>query len=218
MDGRARIGPRRRVRHVVRLAQLGQELAFRELVNTRYTALVDALRAVDLGIETFLEPFSETLRFSIEYQPYEDAPLNRPCDVTGLDLGNLVLGATVVPLLDETGAEVSSIMLADADMDDDATFPLEAACKDFDRVRNTSEIPWSATPGQRAYSLKIETWAAGDDPMVAAPCFSNSAEPMPLAPGISPAIVVPRTRTDGACADCAGAQDCSRCEDRVCKL
>jgi hypothetical protein len=29
---------------------------------------------------------------------------------------------------------------------------------------------------------------------------------------------VPRTRTDGACADCDSEDDCSRCEDRVCKL
>ncbi|HEY0137624.1 MAG TPA: hypothetical protein VGB85_26245, partial [Nannocystis sp.] len=151
--------------------------------------------------------------------PYEGAPLNRPCDVTGLDLGNLVLGATVVTLLDEDGAVVTEVMLADADMDEDASFPLEATCRDFDRVRNTTEIPWSAAAGQRAYSIKIETWAAADDPMVAAPCFSNGAAPMQLAPGISPAIVVPRTRTDGACADCAvGEGDCSRCEDRVCKL
>jgi hypothetical protein len=174
--------------------------------------------AVDLGIETFLESFSEALRFSIEYQPYEGAPVNRPCDVTGLDFGDLVLGTTIVTLLDANGGEVMSVTLADATMDEDATFPLAATCTDFDRVRSTSEIPWSATASERAYSMKIETWAAADDPMVAAPCFSNSAAPMQLAPGISPAIAVPRTRTDGACADCDSEDDCSRCEDRVCKL
>ncbi len=174
--------------------------------------------AVDLGIETFLAPFNEALRFSVEYQPYEDTPLDRPCDVTGLDFGKLVLGATIVTLLDENGVEVMSVMLADADMDEDATFPLEATCTDFDRVRNTTEIPWSGTAGQRAYAIKVETWAAADDPMAAAPCFSNKAAPMQLAPGISPSIIVPRTRTDGTCADCTSNDDCTRCEDRVCKL
>ena len=172
---------------------------------------------VDLGIDAFLAPFSEPLRFSVEYQPYPDAPLSRPCAVSG-DFGTLALGVTAVTLLDEGHNVVDSVMLADAAMDEDADFPIQAACTAFDRVRTTTELMWSAAAGQRGYSLRIETWAAADDPMADAPCYSNRVAPSLLAPGISPAVTVPRTRTDGSCADCIDDEDCTRCEMGVCKL
>lgn len=170
--------------------------------------------AVDLDLASFLAPFNAPLRFSAEYQPYPDAPLNRPC---APELGVLLLGATVVTLLDELGQSVATVTLTDAPMGADVDFPIDGLCVDFDRPRNTSPLPWSDTPGQRDYTLQIETWAAGDDPMIAKPCFSNAAAPARLAPGISPSIVVPRTRSDGSCADCSSNEDCSVCEDGVCK-
>ncbi len=170
--------------------------------------------AVDLDLASFLAPFADPLRFSVAYEPYPGA--ERPCDATGLDLGVLVLGTTVVTLLDESGKQVAA-SLTDAAMDTDADFPIDGLCTDFDRVRNTSPLMWSDTPGQRDYTLKIETWAAADDPMSAKPCFSNAAAPARLAPGISPAILVPRTRSDGSCADCSSNKDCTLCEDGVCK-
>ncbi len=183
--------------------------------------------AIDLAIDVFTAPFSESLRFSVEYLSYEDSPLPRPCDASGLDLGTLVLGKTRVTLLDETGALTKEMVtLVDALEGEDADFPVDAVCEAFDRPRVTSELLWSPAAGQRDYSLKIETWAAADDPLVDLPCFSNEDEPARLAPGISPTIVVPRLRSDGNCADCScvddkcpTSKDCSRCdEDGVCKL
>jgi hypothetical protein len=173
--------------------------------------------AVDLDLASFPDPFNDPLRFSVEYEPYPNAPVNRPCDASGLDLGVLTLGATRLTLLDEAGKSVATVTLADAPMGADADFPIDGLCVDFDRVRTTSPLMWSDTAGQRDYSLVIETWAAADDPMTAKPCFSNAAAPVRLAPGISPAIVVPRTRSDGNCADCSSDNDCSICEDGVCK-
>lgn len=170
--------------------------------------------AVDLGLASFLTPFADPLRFSVAYEPYPGG--ERPCDATGLDLGVLVLGTTVVTLLDESGKQVAA-SLTDAAMDTDADFPIDGLCTDFDRVRSTSPLMWSDAAGQRDYKLKIETWAAADDPMTAEPCFSNAAAPARLAPGISPAILVPRTRSDGSCADCSSNKDCTLCEDGVCK-
>jgi len=173
--------------------------------------------AVDIGIETFLAPFNEPLRFSVEYQPYPYAPTNRTCELGG-DFGTLALGATIATLLDENREVVDSVMLTKAKMGEDAQFPLETVCTAFDSERTTTELMWSAMPGQRDYSLRVETWAAADDPTVDAPCYSNRVTPTRLAPGISSPVTVPRTRTDGTCADCSSNKDCLRCELGVCKL
>jgi len=173
--------------------------------------------AVDLGIDSFLAPFSESLRLSIEWQPYEGAPKPRSCEAPAYDFGVLVLGTTIVTLLDENGASVDTVTLLDPGMNMDAVFPLEGTCTDFKSAHTTSDLIWSAMPGQRSYSPQVETWAAADDPMLAGPCYSNAAAPAQLAPGISPSITVPRTRTDGTCADCTAKNECDRCEDGVCK-
>jgi len=172
--------------------------------------------AVDLGIDSFLAPFNESLRFSVEYLPYEGAPNPRVCVEDAYEFGVLALGTTIVTLLDENGAAVDTVTLIDPKMDMDAAFPIVGTCHDFDSAHTTSELPWSAMAGQRNYSLTVETWAAADDPMVTKPCFSNAAAPTQLAPGINPSITVPRTRTDGTCADCT-KNECDRCEDGVCK-
>lgn len=169
--------------------------------------------AVDIDIASFLVPFDTLLRFSIAYEPYPGAE-DRYCSP---DAGTLSLGPTVVTLLDDSNESVTSITLADAKMDEDPDFPLEGICDSFTPLRITSPIPWSGMAGQRDYSLKVETWAAGDDPMTTKPCFSNAAAPAPLAPGISPGIVVPRTRSDGTCADCSSNEDCPVCDAGVCK-
>ncbi len=172
--------------------------------------------AIDLSIERLLAPFLVPLQFSIEYEPYPGTPIDRSCgDVSAADLGTLELGVTVLTLRDGSGTAVDTVMLADAEMDDDAQFPIEAACEEFSRARITSPIEWSGAANQDAYSLSIETWALMDDGE--GPCYSNAQAPMQLAPGISPSISVPRARTDGACADCT-TNECSRCEAGVCKL
>ncbi len=171
--------------------------------------------AVDLDLASFLAPFNEPLRFSVEYEPYPDG--ERTCDILGLDLGVLVLGTTMVTLQDESGVSLATHTLVDAQMGEDTEFPLDDQCVAFDRTRTTSPVMWSDTPGQRDYTLKIETWAAADDPMTAKPCYSNAAAPARLAPGFDSAILVPRTRSDGTCADCSSNKDCTRCEDGVCK-
>ena len=173
---------------------------------------------VDLGIDSFLAPFSESLRFSIEYQPYEGAPKPRSCEANAYEFGVLELGTVIVTLLDENGAPVDTVTLIDADMNMDAVFPIVGTCHDFDSAHTTSDMIWSAMAGQRTYSLQVETWAAADDPMLAEPCYSNAAAPVQLAPGISPPITVPRTRIDGTCADCTAQKECDRCENGVCKL
>ena len=172
--------------------------------------------ALDLALGDFLAPFSQPLRFTIAYEPYPDAPLTRTCgDVSDQELGTLQLGAIVVTLRDETGTALQTVTLTDADMDDDATFPIEAVCEDFAPTRNTSELVWSGEPGQGAYSLTVETWALNDDG--GGPCYSNAQAPMQLAPGLSFTVLVPRQRSDGACVDCV-KNECRRCEDGVCKL
>lgn len=172
--------------------------------------------SVDLTIADFLAPFNDPLLFTVEYEPYPGAPINRTCDdVSDQELGILELGATVVTLRDETGTALQTATLTDAAMDDDATFPIEAVCDDFSRVRSTSELVWSGEPGQGAYSLTVETWALNDDG--GGPCFSNAQAPMQLAPGLSPTVIVPRQRSDGACIDCV-TNECKRCEAGVCKL
>ena len=172
--------------------------------------------ALDLALDDFLAPFSEPLRFTIAYEPYPDAPLTRTCgDVSDQELGTLQLGAIVVTLRDETGTALQTVTLTDADMGDDATFPIEAVCEDFAPARNTSELVWSGEPGQGAYSLTVETWALNDDG--GGPCYSNAQAPMQLAPGLSPTVLVPRQRSDGACVDCV-KNECKRCEAGVCKL
>lgn len=186
---------------------------------------------VDLAIDYF-DGFTESLRFSVEYEPYPGAPFDRPCNGAGLGLGGLELGTTIVTLRDETGGVVTSATLIDASMDEDAEFPIDGVCAAFDRVRTTSELMWSAAAMQRGYSLEVRTWALADDPATDVPCFSNAAaddldpddalvlRPEQLAPGISPAISVPRVRSDGNCADCSSKQDCSGCDTElgICKL
>jgi hypothetical protein len=181
-------------------------------VSEQGYALVEI--SVDVVIASFLAPFNTLLRFSIAYESYPGALEDRYC---APEAGTLTLGATVVTLLDESNKPVTSVTLADAAMDEDAEFPLDGLCDGFTRPRITSPLPWSAMAGQRDYSLKVETWAAGDDPMSAEPCFSNAAAPARLAPGISPDIVVPRTRSDGTCADCSSNKDCPLCDAGVCK-
>ena len=167
--------------------------------------------AVDFAIDSFLaEPaFKGPLEFSIQYLPYPDAPLTRPCDPTGLELGELVLGTTRITLRADG-------QIADQVTLDDLPFPVEELCTEFDRVRNTSDLVWSTVSGASEYELQVEAWAAGDDPMTDAPCFSNAAAPELLAPNISLALAVPRVRSDGACADCTSNKQCDRCEDGVC--
>jgi len=168
--------------------------------------------AVDFSLASFLAepPFRGPLPFSIQYLPYPDAPLARPCDPTGLvDLGELVLGTTRVTLLAD-GAVATQVTL------DDEPFPVESMCSEFDRVRVTSDLVWSTVDGASNYALQVESWAAGDDPQTAAPCFSNAAAPAILAPKVDLALAVPRVRSDGACADCSSNKQCPRCEDGVC--
>jgi hypothetical protein len=167
--------------------------------------------AVDFAIDSFLaEPaFQGPLEFSVQYLSYPDAPLTRPCDPAGLDLGELVLGTTRITLLADG-------KLADQVTLDAMPFPVEEMCTEFDRIRYTSDLIWSALSGASRYELQVEAWAAGDDPQTQAPCFSNAATPEPLAPNISLALAVPRVRSDGACADCTSNEQCTRCENGVC--
>lgn len=169
--------------------------------------------AVDFSIDSFLaEPaFAGPLEFSIQYQPYPDAPLPRPCDPAGLDLGELVLGTTRVTLRAD-GQVADQVTL------DELPFPVETMCTDFNGLRVTSDLVWGTQSGSSEYELVVEAWAAGDDPQTDAPCFSNAAAPEPLAPNISLALAVPRVRSDGTCADCTSNKQCTRCEDGVCLL
>ncbi|MBA3546806.1 MAG: hypothetical protein H0T76_10015 [Nannocystis sp.] len=164
---------------------------------------------VDFSIASFLaEPaFSGPLLFSIQYLPYPDAPLTRPCDPVGLNLGNLVLGTTRVTLLGDD-------QVADQITLDELPFPVEDVCTEFDRVRTTSDLVWDSVEGATSYSAQVETWAADDDGN--GPCFSNVGAPELLAPNISVALTVPRVRTDGVCADCTSNMQCARCESGVC--
>lgn len=168
--------------------------------------------AVDFTLASFLAepPFRGPLPFSIQYQPYPDAPLGRPCDPSNLvDFGELVLGTTRVTLLAD-GELATAVTL------DELPFPVEAMCSEFDRLRVTSDLVWSTVEGASRYALQVESWAEGDDPQTAAPCFSNAAAPAVLAPNIDLALAVPRVRSDGACADCTSNTQCTRCEDGVC--
>ena len=173
---------------------------------------------VDLSFDVFKDSFVEAQRFSVVYEPYPGAPRSRPCVAPGADFGALELGTTVVRLLDEAGAEVEMATLIDATMMQDASFPIDGVCRDFDGLRTTSDLTWSAAEGQRGYRLEVRTWAAADDPATAAPCFSNAEvddpdlTPAPLAPGVSLQITVPRLRSDGNCADCKTNADCTRCD------
>ena len=165
---------------------------------------------VDFSIASFLAepPFRGPLPFSIQYLPYPDAPLARPCDPTSLvDLGDLVLGTTRVTLLVD-GQPSDQVTL------DEVPFPVEDLCSEFDRIRNTSDLVWSTLEGGTRYDLQVEAWATDDDGK--GPCFSNAAAPEPLAPNISLALAVPRVRSDGVCADCTSNEQCTRCEDGVC--
>ncbi len=167
--------------------------------------------AVDFSIASFLAepPFQGPLEFSIQYLPYPDAPLPRPCDPAGLDLGELVLGTTRVTL--RADGQIADQVTLDA-----LPFPVETMCTAFNPPRTTSDLIWSTMTGAAEYELQVEAWAAGDDPMTQAPCFSNAAAPEQLAPNISLALAVPRVRSDGACADCTSNKQCTRCEDGVC--
>lgn len=165
--------------------------------------------AVDFSIASFLaEPaFSSPLLFSIQYLSYPEAPLARPCDPVGLELGDLVLGTTRVTLLGDD-------QVADQVTLDELPFPVEDVCSEFDRVRTTSDLVWGTSEGATRYTLQVESFAADDDGN--GPCFSNADAPELLAPNISLAVTVPRVRTDGVCADCTSNNDCSRCESGVC--
>jgi hypothetical protein len=217
---------------VVGLNSKGVEVT-KQLTGAEPFTVTDTGAVVDirisLGLEVFLAdpPFSEPLRFSIEYQPYPESPVDRPCDADELDLGQLRLGATRVTVFDDTGAPVDTLTLTEVVPGFDDIFPIFAGCYDFQRVRATSELVWAPVDGQRDYTIGVQTWANGVDPDgPEGPCFSSLEAPARLAPGISPGIVVPRVRTDGVCADCVPCpamdaecvEACSRCEDGVCKL
>jgi len=167
---------------------------------------------VDFSIATFLAepPFRGPLQFSLQYLPYPDAPLARPCDPTTLDdHGDLVLGTTRVTLLVD-GQPGDQVTL------DEQPFPVEDVCSRFDGLLNTSDLVWSTLEGGTRYDLQVEAWAADDDGE--GPCFSNADAPEPLAPNISVGLAVPRVRSDGVCADCnLDKNQCTVCEDGVCR-
>lgn len=184
---------------------------------------------VDFSIASFSEdtPFQGPLSFSLEYAPRDGAALNRPCDPAGLQLGDLVLGTTRVTLITDVAPPMPILL-------DDQPLPVTDQCSAFDSIRTIEDLAWSSDPSvaPSSYSLQVESWAVGDDPDVDEPCFSNkprdgsSVAPEPLAPNINIPIVVPRLRSDGACADCVPPDpmdptppkddNCARCEAGVC--
>lgn len=182
--------------------------------------------AIDLSFSELLAPIVESLAFSVDYERYPGGP-TRACPLTGgQDIGVLALGPLQIRLLDERGEEVPMADLVDAKMTEDASFPVADTCPAFDRTRRTVDMTWADADGQRGYFVEVRTWAEGDDPATAAPCFSNAAvddpalAPAPLAPGLSLTVTVPRLRSDGSCADCTAKAmdeqpDCTRCDEAV---
>lgn len=149
--------------------------------------------AVDFSLDTFLaDPaFTGPQRLAIEYASSVVDGGTRLCSEAGSDL---VISTVELTFLADTAdaamvpvetVEIPAIPLA---------YPLIGDCLDFQKVRVTDDLLWSAA-GNRAYYLRVDAY--GDDPAVA--CFSNAEAPARLAPGADLALTVPRV--PGACAD-----------------
>ena len=171
---------------------------------------------VDFSLDTFLaEPaFARPQRFSLEFQPYPDAPVNRQCQPRD---GTLWIHTVQLTLQGATADEPEKF--EDVELMDpitipsleDAALPLLGQCYDFEQIRVTSEIPWSAA-GYAHYRLIAEAFPVGSD----VACFSNEDSPALLAPGVDLALTIPRVRTDGVCSDCPKDYACDNCVDGVC--
>jgi hypothetical protein len=185
------------------------------VVPSRDFVLVEI--AVDFTLDTFLaDPaFADPQLFAVEFMPYEGAPIARLCEPDD-DLGALVLGAVsltleAAPLGSDAFAPVDTGVTLPSLMD--APFPVQAACTDFQQIRATSPLAWSAA-GNARYRLVVEAEAAEPDGL--GPCFSSADAPIELAPGVDIVLSVPRVRTDGACSDCPDGDECANCTDGVC--
>ncbi len=171
----------------------------------------------DFTIDTFLgEPaFSEPLRFTLEIEPYPGAPLPRHCEpeATGSTLWLQTIGLTLQGATADDPETFEDVALPEpitipAIGDPPVEFPLRENCREFEPVRTTSEIPWSAA-GYVRYRLIAEAFPVG----APEPCFAATAE---LAPGKDVALTLTRVSSTGACSDCPMSQSCDNCVDGVC--
>lgn len=169
--------------------------------------------AVDFTIDTFLaDPaFARPQRFALEFEPYPDAPLARQClpnaGALVLDEVRLTLQGAAADAPD-TFTDVTTVTIPALA---DAPFPITAECLDFQAVRSTSDLEWSAD-GFASYRLLVEALPVDGD----VACFSNAESPAVLAPGVDLALTIPRVRSDGACSDCPTGDECPSCVDGVC--
>lgn len=177
--------------------------------------------SVDFSLDRFLaDPaFSKPQRFSIEFEPYEGAAVNRIC---APDLGALAISRVRLTLRAATADApddfevIEDMVTVPTLIHDDPVFPVTALCNRLTSVHSTSPLVWSAT-GYTGYKLQVEAWREPFANDGLGPCFSSEMDPDILAPGVDVTLKIPRVRSDGVCSDCPdGVADCDNCIDGVC--
>lgn len=171
---------------------------------------------VDFGIESFVVPLVEPLRFSLELEPYPDAPAARECDPEP-GSGYLTLFTIGLRLEGTTAANPDTWVPVDPPPQlktlDNAEFPVTAHCDEFGGNHTTTDLKWGAADYTR-YRLITEAFPVGTPTA----CFAQTTE---LTPGADLILKVPRATSEGVCADCC--VDCDKrfacagsCVDGVC--